>query len=273
MTRVAYLGPKGTFSEEAAHRFFAEQTNWVMYESILDVLEAVHNEEVDRCIVPIENSISGNIHLTVEGLLMYNLHIEADLIFTVSLHLLGNQNSNMNTISTIKSISPAISQCREYIKKHGFKCEYTDSTAKAALWVKDSNDNHIAAIASELIAGEYGLKILDSEIQDNSMNHTRFIVVGKGIVEISEQKKTMLLINPNHEYPGVLSSILNVFSTLGINLTWIESRPTGKKLGTYRFLIESEVAQSDQRMVKAIRILETYEHEVHIVGSYSTSVL
>lgn len=91
MLKVAYLGPKGTFSEEAAHQFFSDQTKWVMYESIMDVLEAVYNEEVDKCIVPIENSIAGNIHMTVDGLLMYNLHIEADLIFTVSLHLLGNQ--------------------------------------------------------------------------------------------------------------------------------------------------------------------------------------
>ena len=93
------------------------------------------------------------------------------------------------------------------------------------------------------------------------------------VKDFSEQKKTMMLINPNNEYPGVLSSILNVFSALGINLTWIESRPTGKRLGSYRFLIESEAAQNDQRMVKAIKILETFEHQVHLVGSYSTTVL
>ncbi|MNN59768.1 Prephenate dehydratase [compost metagenome] len=171
------------------------------------------------------------------------------------------------------SISPAINQCREFINKHELKCEYTDSTAKAAQYVKDSNDTHIAAIASRLVASEHGLQILASEIQDNSMNHTRFIIVGKGKVESEDQKKTMILINPNNEYPGVLSSILNVFSALGINLTWIESRPTGKKLGTYRFLIETEVAQSEERMVKAIRILQTFDHQVNIVGSYSTTVL
>ncbi|MGM0881255.1 MAG: prephenate dehydratase [Bacillota bacterium] len=273
MLKVAYLGPSGTFSEEAAHQFFSDQTEWVMYESILDVLEAVYNEEVDKCIVPIENSIAGNIHMTVDGLLMYDLHIEADLIFTVSLHLLGNQDTSMNKINTIRSISPAISQCREFIKRHGFKCEYTDSTAKAAQSIKDTYENNVAAIASKMVAQEYDLKILESEIQDNSANHTRFIVAGKEIVESGEQQKTMMLINPSDEFPGVLSSILNVFSALGINLTWIESRPTGKKLGTYRFLIESEVAQSNQRMEKAIKILETFGHQVHIVGSYSTTIL
>lgn len=273
MIRVAYLGPRGTFSEEAAHQFFSEQTSWVMYESISDVLEAVYNEEVDKCIVPIENSIAGNIHMTVDGLLMYNLFIEADLIFTVSLHLIGNQDSTLDTISTIRSISPAINQCRAFIKKHNLKCEYMDSTARATESVKDSNDHSIAAIASKSVAREHGLKILESEIQDHSVNHTRFIVVGKGIVERAEPKKTMMFIDPSNEYPGVLSSILNVFSALTINLTWIESRPTGKKLGTYRFLIETEAARHDQRMNKAINILETLGHDVHIVGSYSTTIL
>ncbi|MWC30514.1 prephenate dehydratase [Paenibacillus sp. MMS18-CY102] len=273
MIRVAYLGPKGTFSEEAAHQYFSSDTTWFMYESILDVLEAVYNGEVDKCIVPIENSIAGNIHMTVDGLLMYNLRIEADLIFKVSLHLIGNQDSEIHTINKVYSISPAINQCRDFIKKHQYKCEYTDSTAKAAQFVKASNMNHIAAIASKSVADEHGLKILKSEIQDNAMNHTRFISVGKDAAEVKEQEKTMILINPNNEYPGVLSSILNVFSALGINLTWIESRPTGKKLGTYRFLIESEAGQNDPRMEKAIKILETFEHEVQIVGSYSTTIL
>jgi prephenate dehydratase len=274
MLKVAYLGPKGTFSEEAALQYFSDQTMLVMYESIPDVLEAVENGEVDKCIVPIENSIAGNIHMTVDGLLLYNLHIEADLIFTVSLHLMGNPTSSIDEIHTVRSISPVVNQCRVFIKRYGFKCEYTDSSAKAAKSITVRDNNGVAAIASKLVAQEYGLKILESEVQDHSSNLTRFIVVGKEISEpIIEPKKTMLLINPSNEFPGVLSSILNVFSALAINLTWIESRPTGKKLGTYRFLIETECTQSDMRMEKAIKVLETYGHEIDIVGSYSTTVL
>lgn len=271
MIKVAYLGPKGTFSEEAAHQYFSDQTEWVMHESILDVLEAVHNEEVEKCIVPIENSIAGNIHMTIDGLLMYNLHIEADLIFTVSLHLIGGPEATIDQITTVRSISPAINQCREFIKRNHFKTEYTDSTAKAAQSIIDSRT--VAAIASKSVAEQYNLNVLDSEIQDNSANHTRFIVVSKKNPPGKEQEKTMILITPNNEYPGVLSSILNVFSALGINLTWIESRPTGKQLGTYRFLIETEIAQGDQRMNKAMSIFETFGHQVHIIGSYSTTVL
>jgi prephenate dehydratase len=274
MSKVAYLGPKGTFSEEAAQKFFDDKnTEWFMFESIQDVLEAVSNEEVDKCIVPIENSIAGNIHMTVDGLLLYNLNIEADLIFTISLHLIGNTESDISDIDTIISIAPAINQCRQYIKTHAFKMEYTDSTAKAALSIKESNILGKAAIASKTVAQEYGLKILQSEVQDNTINHTRFIVVSKNSTTDIEQKKTMMLITPNNEFPGVLSSILNIFSALAINLSWIESRPTGKKLGTYRFLIETEAARSDQRMEKAIKIIQTFGHEVHILGSYATTIL
>lgn len=272
--KVAYLGPSGTFSEEAALKFFADtRTEWHMLDSIPDVLEAVSNDEVDKCIVPIENSIAGNIHMTVDGLLLYNLKIEADVVFKVSLHLIGNHDSRIGDIRTVTSISPAINQCRQFIKERGLGIEYSDSTAKAAMSVQQSGRLDMAAIGSKAVAEKSGLKILQSDVQDHSANHTRFIVASKRHSDATEPKKTMMLITPSDEYPGVLSSILNVFSALSINLIWIESRPTGTKLGAYRFLIETEAAASDPRMDKAIRIIETYGHDVHLLGSYATTVL
>lgn len=274
MIKIAYLGPSGTFSEEAALKYFAgTDVDWHMLDSIPDVLEAVSNDEVDKCIVPIENSIAGNIHMTIDGLLLHNLFIEADVVFKVSLHLIGNYDSQIGDIRTVTSISPAINQCRQFIKERGLKIEYTDSTARAAMTVKESGKLDTAAIGSQSIAEKSGLKILQSDIQDHSANHTRFIVAGKRHSDESEQKKTMMLITPNDEYPGVLSSILNVFSALAVNLSWIESRPTGTKLGAYRFLIETEAAVSDPRMNKAIRIIQTFGHDVHILGSYGTTIL
>ncbi len=274
MIKVAYLGPSGTFSEEAALKYFADtNVDWHMLDSIPDVLEAVSNDEVDKCIVPIENSIAGNIHMTIDGLLLHNLFIEADVIFKVSLHLIGNGDSQIGDIRTVTSISPAINQCRQYIKERGLKIEYADSTAKAAMSVKESGRLDMAAIGSQSVVEKFGLRILQSELQDHSANHTRFIVAGKRHSDESEQKKTMMLITPNDEYPGVLSSILNVFSALAVNLSWIESRPTGTKLGAYRFLIETEAALSDPRMDKAIRIIQTFGHDVHLLGSYATTIL
>lgn len=274
MNKVAYLGPMGTFSEEAAHAYFKDQnTEWFMFDSISDVLEAVSHDAVDKCIVPIENSIAGNIHMTVDGLLQHNLRIEADLIFKVSLHLVGNQDSSMSHIHTVRSIGPVINQCREFIKSNGLKVEYTDSSAKAALSITDSGLAGTAAIASRSVAETYGLKMIRSDVQDHSANHTRFIIVSKRSSEATGQQKTMMFITPSEEYPGILSSILNVFSALGINLLWIESRPTGIKLGTYRFLIETEAGERDPRMEKAIKIIQTFGHEIQLLGSYSTTVL
>ncbi|GMK46859.1 prephenate dehydratase [Paenibacillus glycanilyticus] len=274
MNKVAYLGPNGTFSEEAALKFFeGTDTEWVMLSSIPDVLEAVSRDEVDKCMVPIENSIAGNIHMTIDGLLLYNLRIEADVVFKVSLHLIGNPGSAMSDIHTVRSIMPAINQCRRFIKEHALKLEYADSTAHAAFSVKESGDAGTAAIGSASVAEKYGLQILESGVQDHSANHTRFIVVSKKPNEDTGQKKTMMLITPSEEYPGVLSSILNVFSALAINLSWIESRPTGRKLGEYRFLIETEAGGNEQRMDKAIKIIETFGHDVHVLGSYATTIL
>jgi Prephenate dehydratase len=274
MIKVAYLGPNGTFSEEAALKFFREtDTEWVMLDSIPDVLEAVSRDEVDKCIVPIENSIAGNIHMTIDGLLQYHLSIEADVVFTVSLHLIGHSGSRLSDIHTVRSIMPAINQCRQFVKQHALKLEYSDSTAQAVLSVKESGGAGTAAIGSAAVAEKYGLQILQSNVQDHSANHTRFIVVSKRPSEAAGQKKTMMLITPNEEYPGVLSSILNVFSALAINLSWIESRPTGRKLGEYRFLIETEAGDNEQRMDKAIKIIQTFGHDVHILGSYATTIL
>lgn len=274
MVKVAYLGPNGTFSEEAALKFFADtNTEWFMLDSIPDVLEAVNNDSVDKCIVPIENSIAGNIHMTVDGLLLHNLSIEADVVFKVSLHLIGNHDSSIGDIDTVVSISPVINQCRQFIKEHGLKIEYSDSSAKAVLSIQESGGKKTAAIGSSAVARKYTLNILQSEVQDHSANHTRFVVVSKRHSDDREQQKTMMLITPNDEYPGVLSSILNVFSALAINLSWIESRPTGTKLGAYRFLIETEAGRKDPRMEKAITIIQTFGHDVHVLGSYATTIL
>lgn len=271
--KVAYLGPRGTFSEEAATRYFKDADELLPRDSIPDVLESVHNGEADKCIVPIENSIAGTINMSVDGLLVYRLFIEADIIFPVSLNLVGINDSRAGDIKNVLSIAPALDQCRDYIRKKGFAYDRVDSTATAAQVVKEKNRPDLAAISSEWVAGIYGLKVLEKDIQDSACNHTRFIVISKNSIIQPNQEKTMLLVTPQEEYVGMLASILNVFSTLSINLTWIESRPTRKKLGTYRFFIETEAGYGEERMDKAITILRTFGHHVDVLGSYSTTTL
>ena len=270
--KVAYLGPQGSFSEEAAWQHFTgDHIEWYMCDTIIGVLEAVGEGKADKGIVPIENSIEGTINITADGLLRNHLFIEEEVIFPVSLHLLVNEGTQLQDIREVWSIPPVLAQCKEFIRKSQVKSRQFDSSSSAAQAVKKQGSRDVAAIASKSAAKACHLSIAKSTIQDNSENHTRFVVVSKDNEDTKQnKKKTMVLITPCEDHSGILSAILNVFSALSINLTWIESRPTKKKLGTYHFFIEAEVGLHEISTTKAITILEAFGHEVHVLGSYNT---
>ncbi|WP_332237358.1 prephenate dehydratase [Sporolactobacillus sp. KGMB 08714] len=271
--RIAYLGPSGTFSEEAAIRLFSDTDTLLPQESMDDVLQAVSSAAVDKGVVPIENSIAGTIDTSIDGLLTYRLFIEADVIFPISLYLFGTENCGLDTIQHVVSITPALEQCRALIRDKSWVCDRVGSTAAAAKAVRERNQPEWAAIASKCAADIYGLKLIASDIQDSKRNHTRFIVISRSSRLDPHQEKTMLLVTPAREHVGMLASILNVFAALSINLSWIESRPTGEKLGEYRFFIETEAGYGSDPMSKAINILRMFGHQVAILGSYSTITL
>jgi prephenate dehydratase len=180
----------------------------------------------------------------------------------------------LQDIREVWSIVPALAQCRDFIRHSKVKTRQFDSTSAAAQAVKNQDRTDVAAIASRYAAEVFDLQITKSAIQDNSNNHTRFVVISKKkCKQEQEQTKTMLLISPTEDYSGVLSSILNVFSALSINLSWIESRPTKKQLGTYHFFIEALNGMQDEKMKKAITILQAFGHDVRVLGSYCTTKL
>lgn len=272
--KVAYLGPQGTFSEEAAFRYFSsDEIEWLMCESILDVLEAIKEKRVDKGLVPIENSIEGTINMTVDGLLMDEFFIEEEVILPVSLHLLTMKGVETNQVEEVWSIPPALAQCRDYIRELKAISKHFNSTASAAKTLREQGRNDVAAVGSEWSARMFDLQVTKRNIQDHDGNCTRFVLVANSQNKIDHATKTMLVVTPNEERPGLLAIILNVFSSLSINLTWIESRPTKRKLGTYRFFIEAEMDLHDANIIKAITILETYGHDVLVLGSYNTTEL
>lgn len=225
--KIAYLGPEGTFSEEAARQYFHEEdVEYTMFETIPDVIEAVGEFKVDKAIVPLENTIEGTINML-------------------------------------------LTQCRKYIRNRSIKSLQYDSSASAATALKKSARNDVAAIGSMSLANLLNLNIIDWNIQDNLDNHTRFIIISNHTISEAELAKTMFVITPGQDHSGVLSSILNVFTALSINLSWIESRPTTWKLGVYRFFLEANNSCSTMTIQKAVTILETLGHEVRILGRYS----
>ncbi|OAB29919.1 prephenate dehydratase [Paenibacillus macquariensis] len=269
--KVAYLGPEGTFSEEAAIQYFNEdEVEYFMYDTIPDVIEAVGEYRVDKAIVPLENTIEGTINMTIDSLISFDkLLIEGEYTLPVSLHLLANKDTYLSEIKEVWSISPILTQCRKYIKKRSVKSLQYDSSASAATTLKNSERTDVAAIGSRSLANILSLNIIDWNIQDNLDNETRFIIISNNIITEIDSMKTMFVITPGKDQSGVLSSILNVFTALAINLSWIESRPTARKLGVYRFFLEANSNCSTMTIERAVTILETLGHEVRIIGRYN----
>jgi len=273
--KVGYLGPRGTFSEEAATRYYAHQEiEMVAFPTIYDVLDEVQAGHVDTAIVPIENTIEGSINMTLDCLSESpDLFVQGEIILSVSQHLLGLPDTDLKDVKEIWSIPPAIAQCRKFIRSLGVSLHHYDSTAAAATALKAAGRSDVGAIASAWAARQIGLRILAESIQDTEQNHTRFVVVTKGVQLLDNPAKTMLLIAPNEEHVGLLASIVYIFAALNVNLTWIESRPTKTKLGTYQFYLDAEGSLNDDPMQKAITILSTLGHSVRVLGNYNTCVL
>lgn len=272
--KVAYLGPNGTFSEEAAVQYFNnEHVDFEMYDTIPDVVEAVGESLVDKAIIPLENTIEGTINMTIDSLISYEkLYIEGEYILPVSLHLLSNEQGNLEQIKEVWSISPILTQCRKYIRKRTIKSLQYDSSASAATALKRSGRTDAAAIGSRSLAQLMNLQIIDENIQDNPNNQTRFVIVSNDVSTETNRTKTMFVITPGEDHPGILSAILNVFTALSINLSWIESRPTATKLGVYRFFLEANNHVNEDLMARAVTIIEALGHEVRILGRYNEFV-
>ncbi|MNZ45139.1 P-protein [compost metagenome] len=269
--KVAYLGPKGTFSEEAAKRYFNhDEVEFFMYDTIPDVIDAVGEGRVEKAIVPLENTIEGTINMTIDTLVSCEgLMIEGEFTLPVALHLLANKECKLSSVHEVWSISPILTQCRKYIRQRSVKSLQFDSSASAAQTLKSSGRLDVAAIGSESLTSLLDLDIIDRNIQDNPNNQTRFIIISEHMNTDGDFKKTMFVITPDQEQPGVLSAILNVFTALNINLSWIESRPTAHQLGCYRFFLEANNNCSEMTIHKAKTILETLGHHVRILGRYN----
>jgi prephenate dehydratase len=242
MKKLAFLGPHGTNSEEAAiymANLRQEKMNLVAYNTIQDAIQAVAQKNVDYCLVPVENSIEGSVRITLDTLAHdVDLMIESELIWSVHNQLLTkNPNAKIHTI--ISHIQP-LAQCREYLKSHypTAKTESVSSTARAAEKASCYGDGY-AAIATKTAADLYNLQIIDTDIQDVEDNFTRFILLtNKDKVKKYQDVANMMIICQIDGRAGSLYELLGDFACRKVNMTRIESRPARTSLGEYIFFIE-----------------------------------
>ncbi|SJZ71933.1 prephenate dehydratase [Selenihalanaerobacter shriftii] len=271
MERLGYLGPEGTFTNEAAIEFISGQSiSLIPYEDIQSLMLAIANEEEEAGIVPIENSLEGSVNITLDLLAhKVDLKIIAEVLMPINHNLIGQRKANLSQVTQVLSHPQALAQCRDNLNKilDKFKLINTSSTAEAVQTISDKDSNW-AAIGSKLVARLNKLKVLESNIQDNELNWTRFIVLNKKERRKVNDAKTSLICSPLTDRPGILYEILKEFAQRDINLTKIESRPARKMLGDYIFFIDFEGGQHKKRVRETLTILDNKTSFIKILGSY-----
>ncbi len=274
MKNIAFLGPRGTFTEAALLQLSAAKgAALVPYPTVTAVLDAVRNSEVDAALVPLENSVEGSVSQTLDELASGEpLVIIDEVALNVKFSLMARPDTNLEDISLITTHPHAFAQCRGWLSTALPNARVVPalSTASAAEEVADPASRYQAAIAAEIAADHYGLKVLASEIGDNSTAKTRFVLVTRPTnpPAMTGADRTTLVIFMHEDHAGALLEILTEFSVRGVNLTRLESRPTQKQLGDYYFSIDCEGHIDEQRVGEALKGLHRICAEVRYLGSY-----
>ncbi|NLW07888.1 MAG: prephenate dehydratase [Clostridia bacterium] len=275
MNTIAYLGPAGTFSHEAATiwaRRYEEKSDYLPCHSLIEVLVTVTKGKAKTALLPLENSIEGTVNLTLDLLLgAQDIQVIGEVILPVH-HCLISKAPNLKAIKEVWSHPQALAQCRFYLNKNLPQAviRSTASTAEAVSQVCQRPE--LAAVGSAFAAALYRIPILARDIHDYEDNRTRFWVLGREKpAPSSGPHLTSLVIAAAANRPGSLYAILKHFAVAGINLTKIESRPTKKVLGEYFFFIDcegeaatfplKEVLQRLQREVPLLKVLGSYPRD------------
>jgi prephenate dehydratase len=272
MPRVAYLGPPGTFSEEAllsAPDLAAAER--VALESIPAVIAAVGHDGIQAGVVPLENAIEGSIDLTMDTLVFdSDLLIRRELVLPISLNLIARPGTKLKDVRAVASIPVATGQCRHWLaaKLPAAEILAANSTAAAVAQVARSRKPGLAAIGNRLAAERHGLPVIARDIADHSENETRFAIVGRGIPAPTGHDKTSIVCFQRENRPGSLLLILQEFAARRINLTGLHSRPTRRGLGRYCFVMDLEGHVADELVADALRELQAKHAGVKFLGSY-----
>lgn len=265
---IYYLGPDGSYCSFAMKDFLkiASGENLVAKPSIRAVLRAVNEDKNSAAVLPVENSIEGTVREMIDnfaGLEDETVKITGETVLNIA-HCCGARTRDKSSVKRIYSHIQALRQCEGYIAENfpDAKIFETSSTSEAAKCV---NDEFSACIASEFAVNANGLFILDKNVNDEKPNQTRFVLLSREKIPPSGNDKTSILFSVKNK-PGALSDVLKVFAARGINLMLIESRPSRKKRGEYRFFIDAAGHASE--MLEAFEEIFEFTGEFKVLGSY-----
>ncbi len=272
---IAFLGPLGTYSEEAALKQFGQGRDAVVCDSIDEVFRMVEANQADYGVVPVENSTEGAIGLTLDLLLTTtNLRVCGEIELAIH-HQLVSLKKNIAEIQVVYSHAQSLAQCHEWLNKHLPKAirQPVVSNADASKMVKERTGELVsAAIASKRAAEWYGLNILAENIQDSPNNTTRFLVLGKHDVAPSGSDKTSIVMTSQNK-PGAMVELLEPLARHGVSMTKFESRPSKQGLWDYVFFVDIEGHQTDAKVKAALQECAARASMLKVLGSYPAAVL
>ena len=265
--RVAYLGPAGTNSEVAALRAYP-QGELIPCNSVPAIGRALQSGEVDRGVAAIENSLQGSVTDTVDLLIHESIAVCGEIVLPIEHCLMVHPSRDIEQIDVIYSHPQSLGQCRRYLESHypNVRTEAALSNAEAVAVMMRTPRS--AAIGPARAADIYGARIVERGIEDSSLNKTRFVVLGRESAEPTGCDKTSIAFAVAHDRPGTLVGVLHEFADRAINLTKIESRPSGGELGVYVFLIDLDGHADDPLVTQALAAVKEQADFFKVFGSY-----
>lgn len=268
---VAYLGPKGTFTQAAAFKQFGHAANAMPYSSIDRVFKAVESGECSYGVVPIENSTEGVVNQSLDCLSASPLSICGEVEIPISLHLLASPSAQAKEPEKICAHQQALAQARQWLDRHHPSVERVAVASNGEAAQMAAADTHVWAVAGDLAATEYGLQKRVANIEDRASNSTRFFVISAQRVLASGHDKTCLMVSARNE-PGALFNLLKPFNDHQINMTRLVTRPSRTENWAYAFFMEFEGHQDDQLIADIIEQLEAKSYAIKRLGSFPAAV-
>jgi chorismate mutase/prephenate dehydratase len=265
--RVAFLGPDGTFSHQAANRQFGAQVDLVPVSNMRDVFTLTERGDTHFGVIPVENTIEGPITLTFDALVESEVTICGEIKMEVAQHLM-NRSGRLEDIQKVASHPQPLAQCRRWLETHLQGVDSIETTSTAAAAQLAHADEKIAAIGSEVIAEVYDLIPVASNIEDQRGNTTRFLVIGRDTPAPSGQDLTSAAFTVRRDASGALHSLLGPFAKNGVNLAAVQSRPMKGKPWEYVFIVDMEGHQEDPAVRRALSEAASVAASHKILGSF-----
>ena len=269
---VAYLGPEGTFTQLAARKHFGDSVICQPMTTHDDVFREVESEACDYGVVPVENSTEGVISSTLDNFLESSLKICGEVHLQIHHYLMTGNDIADHEIDCIYSHQQTLAQCRRWLDAHYPHASKVPVTSNGEAARRISGEQNAAAIAPQICAEIYDLRVISGKIEDRSDNTTRFLVVGREDVIKSGNDKTSVLVS-TYNRPGALYKLLEPFERHGVSLTSIETRPSRTGKWSYVFFIDFEGHRDDPLIIEVMDAIDKEALEVKILGSYPRAVV